>query len=92
MENFKCENCGVCCSEAISEITGSDIRRWEEEGRKDIFKYVNGFKFIEKDGKCPFHNKNRCTIYETRPMVCRNFPINIEHLKDYTKGKCKTLQ
>lgn len=24
---------------------------------------------------CPYHNKNRCSIYHNRPFVCRTFPV-----------------
>ena len=37
--------------------------------------------------RCPFVRKRRnlpiydCRIYETRPEVCRNFPVEVHHMK-----------
>ncbi len=39
---------------------------------------VEGFRFILRrraDGSCTFHDRDSgCTVYESRPLVCRAFP------------------
>ena len=30
------------------------------------------YTFLEKD--CPFHSNNRCSMYLSRPLICRSFP------------------
>jgi len=87
--SFTCHNCGKCCNTYPIDIGYSDICRWREEKRNDILQQVSfinnypskgyaGF-YIEKTLRnpkqpCPFWNNERCSIYETRPMVCKDFP------------------
>lgn len=42
---FKCVQCGRCCLRYGSDIPASekDMLRWEDEGRKDIFRYAIPF-------------------------------------------------
>ena len=98
MKNFKCRHCGACCEvDTHNIVTLLDISRWKREGREDILKHV---KLVDgifpagfKEDKCPFYDKskekNRCLIEETKPYVCRRFPLNKKHAISYTSGKCK---
>lgn len=111
MTKFKCHRCGWCCKHKRINITYSDIKRWEKEGRWDILKEVSfvdyskhpnpdirkttGFYFAKtckptSEHPCPFLSMNdglaTCTIYETRPLVCRNNPellLKEVNLKDW---------
>jgi len=72
-------------------ISYSDIERWLDEKRFDIIREVKfvTFKIVKKRGfyfyktipynhpPCPFFDKNniKCTIYETRPLACRDYPL-----------------
>jgi Fe-S-cluster containining protein len=64
--------------------TVEDVERWEREGRTDILRFERmGDLWIDEKGdereRCPFVRKNpgskrhRCTIYDTRPQVCRDY-------------------
>lgn len=73
----------------IAYVTETEIRRWREEGREDIFHIIENESAMwagdhlisRKDGRylhgCPFlkweGNTSMCTIYETRPGVCRDY-------------------
>jgi Fe-S-cluster containining protein len=103
-----CTRCGKCCTniEFMGNLsaTEEDVRRWDDQGRWDIMRYVSvlpplppwfpkgtGAAFPYADLwvdtennddeklRCPFVRKDRnqntyrCTIYEIRPQVCRDY-------------------
>jgi Fe-S-cluster containining protein len=72
----------------VAYITPEDIQRWEKEGRNDILARIRdngvmwaGDRIINKSGRklttCIYLNWDGssllCEIYETRPLVCRNY-------------------
>ena len=72
----------------IAYATDEDIRRWEIEGRQDILTHIRasetlwaGDRIMTARGTylstCVFLNREGdsffCTIYTTRPQVCRNY-------------------
>jgi len=84
----RCMNCGKCClADMVSYVSGSDIERWEMEGRTDILEIIArrrawaGDRIVNSTGTaismCSFlefrDGKFYCSIYETRPLTCRNF-------------------
>ena len=87
---LECLRCGRCCLVNFAAyVTEEDIRRWEEEGRRDILHILErekgswqGDRLISADsgqalGGCPFFDfdgeRFRCAIHETRPATCRNY-------------------
>jgi len=86
----ECQKCGLCCRELPVDISASDIRRWLQERRTDILRQISwvdnyphkgtgGFFFLKTiqapKQPCPFLDENNlCSIYETRPRVCADFP------------------
>ncbi|MDD5711380.1 MAG: YkgJ family cysteine cluster protein [Smithellaceae bacterium] len=83
----RCGKC--CFTDFIAYATEEDLFRWQRENRQNILAviesehavwagdhlissatggYINHCPFITCDGK--FFS---CTIYETRPEVCRNY-------------------
>ena len=83
----RCGTC--CLADMIGYVTELDIERWKAEGREDIFHIIDneqafwaGDHFVSaRDGRelmcCPFlkweGDQCTCSIYETRPDVCRNY-------------------
>lgn len=94
---MKCQHCGYCCQVDTERITTLlDISRWKREKRKDILdhvKMVDGiFPAGFKEDKCPFYDDSKemkCLIEDTKPYVCRRFPLNKKHAMSYTNGKCE---
>jgi Fe-S-cluster containining protein len=112
---FKCEKCALCCGDTkdrvrrilllgieakgISLKTHKSVNNFAE--KIDGFDpYVSMMKKTE-NGKCIFLRDNLCTIYQTRPLICRFYPFelketkNSEHIFGYTnecpavgKGPC----
>ena len=76
-----CTFCGLCCTLTV-RLSDNDIKRIEETGRKKeefvvadedgkpLLKRENGWcTFFKREGKI-----GMCTIYESRPDKCRDFP------------------
>jgi uncharacterized protein len=84
-----CTNCGKCCTNpsfmGTLTATVDDVKRWRREGRRDILRFEDGGDlWVDREtgderSRCPFVRKVRgqnrylCTIYETRPQVCRDY-------------------
>lgn len=94
-ENGKCTGCGGCCSNLLP-MTDEEIRI--------ISKYIKSHGIKEQkrllptvnpniDMTCPFLDNSKkcdkCTIYEVRPRICREFicdpkkrkPLDLEFIK-----------
>ena len=83
----RCGKC--CLANLIAFVTDEDWERWRREGRDDIFRitahehaiWVGDHLISSDDGRylhgCPFlmweEDHYTCTIYETRPAVCRAY-------------------
>lgn len=81
---------------ASMPATGDDIARWRAEGRHDILQWAviigDGADLWisprtgEAVERCPFVRKDRnantyrCLIYNTRPDVCVNYPVEVGHM------------
>jgi len=84
---MRCGKC--CLSNLFFYIKDVDLDRWRREGRDDILHIIEnrqavwgGDHFVSaRDGTflhgCPFleweGKTNSCSIYETRPQVCRDY-------------------
>ncbi|MGC9150077.1 MAG: YkgJ family cysteine cluster protein [Candidatus Micrarchaeia archaeon] len=60
---YACYSCDLCCR--------GDFLLTNEE--KQFFK-TNNITFFEA---CPFLKNKKCSIYEKRPIRCKNFPIQV---------------
>jgi Fe-S-cluster containining protein len=95
---FKCEKCALCCgdtkdrirrilllkieTERISQKTHKSVDRFAEK-LDGCEPYVYVMKKTE-NGKCIFLKDSLCTIYQTRPLICRFYPFELkedEHCK-----------
>ena len=82
-ENGKCIECGSCCSKylplSMKEI--NHIRQYIK--KNNIKRQYHGSNVLAaptRDYLCPFLDdtkaNHKCTIYEIRPLVCREFVCN----------------
>lgn len=67
-------------------IGGSDIARWQTQGRSDILAELGEQSGWRTPGPCPFvvmlpNGRSACSIYETRPATCREYPLAINHMR-----------
>lgn len=76
-KNGKCSGCGNCCANflPISDVEIERIRQYiKKHGvTEQIRRYPTAEPMI--DMMCPFRNEaeKKCTIYEIRPAICRDF-------------------
>ncbi len=102
---FVCQKCGICCSNELINITLTDIERWVED--KTIYRILHLLTINDSegriqitlkkdnDGKCNlYHRDNKtCTIYDSRPLFCRSFPLGFNGESYFLKSsKCKGLK
>ena len=83
---FKCTGCGKCCTGtpgyvflSPSDLTAllSHFQLPEEEFFKRYIRIVDGQPaLIDTPGSdaCVFLDKEKCSVYEARPIQCRTFP------------------
>lgn len=82
--NGKCTGCGACCS-SLLPISGKEIKEIRRYIKKNHIKEQkhNYPSTVTFDLTCPFlddsKNKDKCTIYQVRPEICRSFICNDPH-------------
>jgi len=101
---FVCQKCGLCCKNETISITFTDLDRWVVDDT--IYRVTHLLRIEEVDGKLKiilkkdddgicnlYHRDNKnCTIYETRPIFCRAFPLGFDGENYFLKStKCKGL-
>jgi Fe-S-cluster containining protein len=70
-----------------------DIVEPEEDGDEDDYGNRQAFEWAlrkKPDGDCKFLANGRCTIYESRPFICRTYPFYLDEGRDY-HGECDGL-
>ena len=77
-----CHNCAVLTHDEVSELVSDAWKKHELElDPKKYFRSVKGehgtyFAVKMIKGRCIFLNKeDRCRIYESRPVLCKLYPV-----------------
>ncbi len=81
-EKTDCTQCANCCLLGTPIFSRKDIERLANHFRISPGKFQQEYLIQDKSGDivlqqtpCPFLGKDlRCTVYESRPEDCRNFP------------------
>lgn len=81
-ERTDCLQCANCCRTLGPRITDKDVEKMAKSLRIKPVDLINKHLRIDEDGDlvfqsmpCPFlGNDNYCTIYESRPKACREYP------------------
>jgi len=74
LENECCE----CCKDTKMQLSEEDIRRIERLGyRRDDFSIeIDGVRVLKNvNGSCYFLKGGMCSIYDSRPVGCRLYPV-----------------
>jgi Fe-S-cluster containining protein len=81
---IKCTNCARCCKELKPMLSQEDQERLAvklglsiESLREKYLEYDDtddepGWRI--KDNPCPFLSDTKCSVYESRPQNCRDYP------------------
>ncbi|TBV82215.1 MAG: agmatinase [Desulfobulbaceae bacterium] len=89
-ELFSCRNCGYCCQgETTVSLDEEDRERmsahlglpFAELKRRYLRVSGNTVQMKTVDGHCVFHD-NGCTIHESKPWRCRQWPLHPSALAD----------
>jgi uncharacterized protein len=73
--------CYQCCKETNMLLSYQDIETIEKKGYEKSFfvKEHDGWLELKNaNGRCVFHNGDKCTLYENRPQGCRLYPVVYE--------------
>ncbi|MBN1472025.1 MAG: YkgJ family cysteine cluster protein [Syntrophaceae bacterium] len=100
---LRCGKC--CFVDMTAYAQKEDFDRWRSEGRKDILNIIMHHHLVwagdrivssetgDHSRECPFlYSSGRsflCSIYETRPAVCRNYIPGSSELCPQWRGKEK---
>jgi Fe-S-cluster containining protein len=77
-----CLSCANCCKTTSPIFRDVDIKRISKKLRFSESQFINKYLRIDEDkdyvltqAPCPFlDNANYCSIYEDRPLACREYP------------------
>jgi len=70
--------------EFITPISELDSKKYDFSNRTEKYFLLIGWRYEGEDRGykvCPFLKNNRCSIYKTRPEICRSYPINLFECK-----------
>ena len=81
-KRIDCLACANCCKTLGPRITDKDLERIAKTLRMKASDAINKYFRVDEDGDmvfqsmpCPFlGNDNYCSIYESRPKACREYP------------------
>ena len=96
-DNGKCVQCGECCSNFLpmSKKEINEIHRYIKKHNIKEFKNLFPVNNPTFDFTCPFLNadksKEKCMIYEVRPMICRKFICDNKQRKELTQQETDGL-
>jgi len=85
-DNHKCIGCGKCCHCSPIVLSGEDIRVMAfklgmspkdfKKQYTEVYPGNNKLSHFKQENPCAFLDENnRCKIYESRPAVCRAYPL-----------------
>lgn len=83
----KCSCCGACCSNLlpVSEKEIREIKKYIKKKHIEPCRHLTPFSAATAatgDLLCPFldtgKEKEKCRIYEVRPLICRDFSCHYE--------------
>ena len=89
---FRCTGCGIYCGDTEERVRrilllNVDVERIAEATQKSIEEFAKKTRGREpyvyemvktgEEGKCIFLENERCTIYPSRPLICRFYPFEL---------------
>ena len=82
--NNVCTSCGGKCCQGIIEVSPSDAIFNDRRLTTDAF----GLRAMQLNGfNCIALKNGKCSIYDKRPRVCRDFEVGCQRCENYRTGK-----
>jgi Fe-S-cluster containining protein len=76
LNNYCLNNCNAeCCRGNSILVKPDEVDRVTKRNRSFILGTKRDLIIISTEPKCPSLDGNKCSIYEQRPDICRNWPI-----------------
>jgi Fe-S-cluster containining protein len=88
---FECTKCGLCCRDTEKKTRhilllaseAEEISKKTDQKFGDFCEPIFGkepyvYEMKKTQGKCVFLKDNQCTIYQTRPLICRFYPFELK--------------
>ncbi len=76
-----CTQCANCCKALVVAPDYRDVHELANhlemqtlDFKKKYMKKDTDGDFVFKQKPCPFLKSNRCSVYKSRPQLCRNYP------------------
>jgi Fe-S-cluster containining protein len=93
---FRCIRCGICCGDTKDKsrhilLLKNEVEQIAKATGRQIFNFAAkiednapySYKMKKrKNGKCVFLENNRCTIYSSRPLICRFYPFELKAMNN----------
>jgi len=106
---FECSGCGLCCGDTPQKerhvlVLASEAKEISSETQLPIVEFAKKttdslyvYEMNKPNGRCFFLKNRRCSIYESRPLICRYYPFEVRfnsergmHVFNYTL-ECPTI-
>ncbi len=89
---FKCQRCGQCCRLRV-KLYPRDIKRLNKAGKTGFMTFLGNLK--RKNGYCIFlrfkNGKASCSVYKSRPDICRKYPVSRGLFGKRMDFRCKSF-
>lgn len=87
----ECNHCGFCCTFRFGNIPA--FLKEPDEKQAELMKMLGFREHTQGDVKgllkvapvtaeCPHHVDNRCEMYDRRPTICQEWPMEPKHVKN----------
>jgi Fe-S-cluster containining protein len=90
---FVCERCALCCGDSeervrqilLLKVEAKRIAQKTKRKTEEFAEKIAGsepYLFCMRKtmaGKCVFLSDNSCSIYDTRPLICRFYPFELKN-------------
>jgi Fe-S-cluster containining protein len=100
-----CTHCGRCCEDEFlfltdveAPIIGQELNRRDSLNTLKKHVKINQYPFnkwgkyvLKFDELCPFQEHNRCSIYKSRPMTCRLYPMKLHGFFDHKNSEIRDV-
>lgn len=86
------DGCDDCCHYDRVPLNQNDLRRFINNGIEADIMVEKDKPYLNTKGGCKFLQDGKCSIYNIRPDVCMEFPIQTPVDVVYDGGKAKQMQ